>query len=242
MDRRTAAFTLIELLVVIAIIALLVSILLPSLTKAKELARRAVCGSNLRGFGLAGVMYAQDNTGYLPGGENTPSSPTPVWTVSLISAGLIDGQRWYMPVPGMLCPSTSAASKEAIGWSLTYGVPLGLYGFYGKAAGGIASDDTAKRSFTRLAEIGNASAVPYMLDMYPPQAGVYAIMATWHAVPANGGHQWNVFSDAHMGQFANVVYVDGHAQPVMDSQWDQAGPTPHPWAYNFCLEYPKPAN
>ena len=58
-EYNTAAhkgFTLIELLVVIAIIALLVSILLPSLTKAKELARRAVCGVNLHSIGLAMAM------------------------------------------------------------------------------------------------------------------------------------------------------------------------------------------
>jgi len=57
----TAGFTLIELLVVISIIAMLMSILLPSLGKAKEAARRVACASNLRQLTLAWTMYAMEN-------------------------------------------------------------------------------------------------------------------------------------------------------------------------------------
>jgi len=60
------AFTLIELLVVVAIIALLVTILMPALGRAKEFARRAVCGSNLRSWGLASHVFAAEHDGYLP--------------------------------------------------------------------------------------------------------------------------------------------------------------------------------
>lgn len=55
------AFTLIELLVVIAIISLLVSILMPSLRTARELAQRAVCATNLKSMGLAVGLYTEDN-------------------------------------------------------------------------------------------------------------------------------------------------------------------------------------
>lgn len=58
------AFTLLELLVVIAIIALLTSILLPSLAAAKDLSRAAVCLSTLRGLGSAGSAYQADNDGH----------------------------------------------------------------------------------------------------------------------------------------------------------------------------------
>ena len=66
-DRRCdRAFTLVELLVVIAIIAVLVSMLLPTLNKAIESSRAVVCMSNLRQVGLAALMYAQDSKGWLP--------------------------------------------------------------------------------------------------------------------------------------------------------------------------------
>ncbi len=58
--RRTRGFTLIELLVVIAIIALLVSILLPSLQRVREIARRTKCLTNVRGVGQALMIYTKD--------------------------------------------------------------------------------------------------------------------------------------------------------------------------------------
>ncbi|MBC7784662.1 MAG: prepilin-type N-terminal cleavage/methylation domain-containing protein [Burkholderiales bacterium] len=66
MTRKTA-FTLVELLVVIGIIALLISILLPALSKAKAEARIVKCSSNIRQNLLACQMYALDNKGSLPG-------------------------------------------------------------------------------------------------------------------------------------------------------------------------------
>lgn len=67
---KKRGFTLIELLVVIAIIALLLSVILPSLKKAKEYAKMIICRSNLKQIGLAANLYAEDNETYIPrGGE-----------------------------------------------------------------------------------------------------------------------------------------------------------------------------
>ncbi len=66
------AFTLIELLVVVAIIALLISILLPSLSRAREAARRTQCAANLGSLGRACMIYSEGNAGVLPTADHDP--------------------------------------------------------------------------------------------------------------------------------------------------------------------------
>ncbi len=66
------AFTLIELLVVVAIIALLISILLPSLARAREAARRTQCAANLGSIGRSCMTYAEGNGGVLPTADHNP--------------------------------------------------------------------------------------------------------------------------------------------------------------------------
>lgn len=73
--RRRKAFTLVELLVVIGIIALLISILLPALNRAREQAKQLACLSNVRQIGAAMLMHAQEHHNHFPiAGEVWPNN------------------------------------------------------------------------------------------------------------------------------------------------------------------------
>jgi len=70
--RNKGGFTLIELLVVISVIALLVSILMPALNRAREQAQKVVCASQERQWGIAISQYASDNDQYFPRNDDAP--------------------------------------------------------------------------------------------------------------------------------------------------------------------------
>jgi prepilin-type N-terminal cleavage/methylation domain-containing protein/prepilin-type processing-associated H-X9-DG protein len=119
--RKACAFTLIELLVVIAIIAILASLLLPSLAEAKSKARSVACLNNLRQWGLATHIFAGENEDLLPkDGAPNGTSTTEGWYIDLprmLQAPPYTAMPWRTKAaidPGVslwICPSNRRRSN-----------------------------------------------------------------------------------------------------------------------------------
>lgn len=105
-------FTLIELLVVVAIIGILASLLLPSLSRAREKARRAVCLSNQKQFGAVVTMYAESSDGRLINGakgNDASGADHTIWLGHFMRDKMYE---YDFPYESFYCPNMKEMNKQ----------------------------------------------------------------------------------------------------------------------------------
>jgi prepilin-type N-terminal cleavage/methylation domain-containing protein/prepilin-type processing-associated H-X9-DG protein len=235
MSKRTLSrkgFTLVELLVVIGIIALLISILLPSLNRARETANRVKCGSNMRQIGQAILLYANENKGNYP--RTTYSTTTTAITgtfdpgngVATADPFLTNVTQNDAVKPMFLlirtqditpevfvCPSSND-EKDTYGttagisaqWKVTFSKPTNLsYSMANPYPDTVAVNNGYKLNATTGAEFAIAA------DKNPAGSTTYTGLTTAFETSSSQIMQ-TANSPNHQGQGENVLYGDGHAE------------------------------
>ncbi len=223
-------FTLIELLVVISIVAMMIAILLPALSKAKEVARSAQCLSNLRQQGIFNQVYLSDNNEWfaaIPGAFDGGVEGVIIWFSPYVQGS---GGDAYATLQ---CPTMYEHGEAA-----SYIPP-------------VASDITNYKGYTvfplvmpgtpAVWDIGygrNANITAGRLNaktwLVPSKTGLIAEVSLlyWRnsypltGVPADLRQSW---ANRHALDSANVVFMDGHAAAT-------GTPFPHAYDSDFILD------
>jgi len=235
-QNRKTGFTLVELLVVIGIIALLISILLPSLNRARETANRVKCASNLRQLGQAILLYSNENKGAYPRtyasftataaaatwGTNGPGVSDPFVTNG-VSANDITAALYLLlrtqdiTAEVFTCPSSNAekwdfggGANTALNWCNWQGATAGVLKNLSYSYQNPYPDQNAVSSGYKLNSTVSAE-FAVASDINPGTTGtndnVLAVTTTSSARDMKQGNSNNHDED---GQ--NVLYGDGHAE------------------------------
>ncbi len=240
--RRRSGFTLIELLVVVSIIALLISILLPSLQRARKQAKDTICMSNMHQLGLMLQYYLADNKERLPWilGTNTGSgmpNNAPFHQYYQLFYNL----PYYQSLELFHCPSVEGAQLFKLGWGATpiTGQGPGSTRSYLQGSGGI-SYYTVLSSNTQFIKLWMQRTWPDIQPSGPtvPQLWTEYWYNDWSEgagdIPAISGNVINripyadyavVMSDAvqwnprHGLRNSNFLFLDGHVSSIAAEQY-----------------------
>ncbi|MFA7175037.1 MAG: H-X9-DG-CTERM domain-containing protein [Kiritimatiellia bacterium] len=241
-DCGRGLFTLIELLVVIAIIAILAAMLLPALSKAREKARSISCTNNMRGMGMANMLYADSYDGFVTPAYNqygTPVGESNLQGMLYLGSPGSASRKNYTSNSIFCCPSaparkyTDSTSVDNNSW-VHYGFCVNaqlklLWDSLGSSSKAMAWPEYVIYSF-RQTELQQPSGTACIIECYRTQTdAVYwsgnsaAYVYVWVATPSGNGNS-KIAWDRHRGK-ANWLFYDGHVEAMANPElWRNAKP------------------